>query len=504
MTSLSSAPLSHRFAAGWAALLIFITCGYFQNHRPGWNVNSQFALTCAIAERGTLAIDAYLTHPEFGTEDRALFGGKSYSDKSPVTAFMGVPVVWCYRQVCQWRGVAVDYAQARWWSTWLIIGGSAAAVAALLTLLLIRRGTNKALAAMAASALIVASPLMGYAVLFFNYLPSCALALLGWWLVEPLWLRPSGITSKPVRLTLLGGLCLGLATWTLNTQAVTALVLTVCLVFTILQQRDLPRTVLPAWIAGGLLGSAGYFAYNYAIFHSFGSPYAYEADPFFREQMARGLMGATQPRAIVAWLITFHPYRGIFFWFPCTLLALLGCLLLLTRRPPMAGERTSAAGAVAVFALLVLYTSAYFMWWGGWSYSVRHLLPAVPLLGLGLAPWLRGGAWPRRVLLLVALLGAIVNLSMVALDPQFPPMVEQDQLLQPARISDWPIPQWRQLRYVWQGWQVDRNFGTVLHLPGPLSLLPLAFIWLLAVVMLARRVRKIPLSPSPAEPTALP
>ena len=36
-----------------ASLLVFMTSGYFCNTRPGWNVNSQFALACAIAEQGT-------------------------------------------------------------------------------------------------------------------------------------------------------------------------------------------------------------------------------------------------------------------------------------------------------------------------------------------------------------------------------------------------------------------------------------------------------------------
>src|SRR5262245_8116433 len=93
--------------AGWArgpivaALLVFLTCGYFQNTRPGWNVNSQFALTCAIVERHTFRIDDYHKRPEFLTNDKAFVDGHFYTDKSPVTPFLGVPAFFVYSQVCK-------------------------------------------------------------------------------------------------------------------------------------------------------------------------------------------------------------------------------------------------------------------------------------------------------------------------------------------------------------------------------------------------------------------
>ena len=43
----------HRSALA-ISVLVLLTCGYVRNTRPGWNVNTQFALTCAIVEHGTL------------------------------------------------------------------------------------------------------------------------------------------------------------------------------------------------------------------------------------------------------------------------------------------------------------------------------------------------------------------------------------------------------------------------------------------------------------------
>jgi hypothetical protein len=97
--------------------LVFLTTGYFQNSRPGWNVNSQFDLTCALAERGTFRIDDYHDspiHPELFTGDKARAGGHFYTDKSPVTPLLGVPAFWIYRHACRWLGMPFSPPPRSW------------------------------------------------------------------------------------------------------------------------------------------------------------------------------------------------------------------------------------------------------------------------------------------------------------------------------------------------------------------------------------------------------
>ena len=135
-----------RLAMLWTGVLVFLTAGYFQNSRPGWNANSQFGLTCAIVERGTLSIDAYHNNPrlpEMMTNDKAFYQGHYYCDKSPVTAFLGVPAFWAYStQTREVLGAPVSYNAGRYWTTWVVEGLAAALLAAMSAALLLRRGVT--------------------------------------------------------------------------------------------------------------------------------------------------------------------------------------------------------------------------------------------------------------------------------------------------------------------------------------------------------------------------
>lgn len=509
-----------RLAMLWAGALVFVTAGYFQNSRPGWNANSQFNLTLAIVERGTLSIDAYHNnpaHPELSTNDKALYNGHYYCDKSPVTAFLGVPVYWAYSAVTRGAlGRAVDYNAARYWVTWWVEGLAAALVAAMTAALLMRRGAAPERALCAGALWVAATPLMAYSILFFSYLPACAMALGGYLLVEPLWRGELGAEGAEGWRALAGGFLFGLAAWTLNTMALVALVVTAGVALAP-GSAGVRLRRLALWGLGGALGIAGNFIYTRAVFGSWGSPYQYEAEPFFREQMARGLMGATRPRALVAWLITLHPFQGLFLLFPLAAAALGGCAALLAKG--RRAGRIEGALTLAATAGLVLYNSAYFMWWGGCGYAPRHLIPTLVLLAAGLAPWLtEQRRWVGRALLAIGAVGALMNLAPVAVNPQHPinfvdtsgNVVEDpgSLLLTPERVGRWPSP-WTELQGVfWKMKYADANWGGKLahavgmrapneggrseetverpRMSGPASTLPLILIWGLALWLALR------------------
>lgn len=484
-------------AAAFTAFIVFLSVGYFQNSRPGWNVNSQFALTCAIVEHRTLSIDAYHELPGMETGDKAFFEGHFYSDKSPVTAFLGVPAFAAYRAFCRFAEIEIDYAAARYWTTWWTIGMAAAALT-LLTAALLRRADVPVFAAAAFAGLwVMATPLLGFSILFYNYTPAAALALGGFLLVQPALGWNSGEARGesprwPAAGTLFAaGLLIGLACWTLQTYALLALLLTAGLAWSALRtgaesasSRRQRFAGCGAWALGGLAGVAGYAVYSFAIFGELTSPYRYEFNENFREQMAQGLMGAGIPDPRVIGLLTLHPFRGLFFLFPITAAALLGALDLLRRK----SQRGTACAALLFFTGLLLYNAGYYMWWGGWSYAPRHLIPALTLLSVGLAPWIAASTGRLRgasmaLLLLIASAGATTNTAVVSLDPQPPPGVEEAQLYAPETVGTWPSPYLDLLRYVVRG-QTDANWGTGVGLGGVAGLVPLGLLWLFALALL--------------------
>jgi len=137
--------------------------------------------------------------------------------------------------------------------------------------------------------------------------------------------------------------------------------------------------------------------------------------------------------------------------------------------------------ALLVFAGLLTYTSGYYMWWGGYAYAPRHLIPALPLLALGMVPWLREGRRLAALLFLCVALGsALLNVTAVAVDPQPWPGLSNEQLMAPQSVGHWPSPYLNlQVRF-WTRAAPDKNWGHALGLQGRATLLPLATIWAIA------------------------
>lgn len=95
-----------------------------------------------------------------------------------------------------------------------------------------------------------------------------------------------------------------------------------------------------------------------------------------------------------------HPTRGLLATAPIALVAAAGW-------PALAKHSRAALAALAaciVFYLLVAYNYA---WSGGYAYSVRFLVPLVPLFSLGLVPLLKSPY--RRFVIAVGMLSIVIN-----------------------------------------------------------------------------------------------
>ena len=84
------------------------------------------------------------------------------------------------------------------------------------------------------------------------------------------------------------------------------------------------------------------------------------------------------------------PGRGLIVFFPLTLLALPGLLAVALTR---SGAGSLAGGFIGI--TLPLYASFY-VWWGGWSWGPRFLVPLLPLLTLAATAWTCEAQGPSR------------------------------------------------------------------------------------------------------------
>ncbi|NOZ72824.1 MAG: hypothetical protein GXP38_13095, partial [Chloroflexi bacterium] len=115
-----------------------------------------------------------------------------------------------------------------------------------------------------------------------------------------------------------------------------------------------------------LLCALGLFLYNIERFgHVWTTGYHFGSGEGFSSPLLSGLYG-----------LLFSPYRGIFYHQPLTLLALAG-LPLFWRR-----HRHEALLTMSVSLLLLLVFAKWWIWWGGFAWGPRFLMPLAPYLVL--------------------------------------------------------------------------------------------------------------------------
>jgi hypothetical protein len=130
----------------------------------------------------------------------------------------------------------------------------------------------------------------------------------------------------------------------------------------------------------------------------------YAPDETFTHPVWRGLAG---------FLVS--PGKSIFLFSPILLAAILGIPALLRR------DRAAALLSLGVVLLYPLLYAGWFMWWGGWSWGPRFLVPVLPFLSMFLAPvldWVLGPSrwWAKGVLLVLVLASLLVQVLGVTVD----------------------------------------------------------------------------------------
>ncbi len=469
-----------RKAEAFLFLLLLASFAYFHHPEPGWNVNSRLALTIALVERGTVRVDGLVERPDLYTEDVAEFHGHLYSDKVIGTSLLGVPAFAAVRTVEWIRGGSFPTPVRRYVTTLFSVGLLAAA-AGVLVMRLVARAMGPepppwpvpfAVAALA----LLGTQLYFYATLFMSYLPAIFFVLLA---LDLAWGLGDGARPGAGRLLSIG-LALGAAVLCEYTAAIA------CAAVGLWVAGRLGR----AWwraglvVAGASIAMTPFFAYTFAVFGRLAIPYEFERNRLFREMMAQGWMGLGAPRADVLWLVTFHPYRGLFVHSPWLLAGLAGLVGALRDRH----WRGLAVASLGVLAGYLWLNSAYYMWWGGWSFGPRHLAPAIPFLVLGVA-W----AWkwkPARVWVVAAgVWGAALHLVTIAVDPQprdLNPFTSLPMLLRPDLGSHdyvWLFP--RRILPMFRLGDLGMNAGRLAGLDGAWSVAPLPLLWLVVAAVTA-------------------
>ncbi|MGC8840124.1 MAG: hypothetical protein ACP5QZ_01560 [Candidatus Sumerlaeaceae bacterium] len=461
-------------------LALWLTFIYVRHDEIGWNAKSRLCLTYALVDEATVRVDHFWQRPELSTRDIATVDGHYYSDKIIGTSLLGVPALAAVRLVERLQNRPFPPPVRHW----LVAAGSVALLGAAAGGMFYRLAARylreiglglrqtELLAFVATVGTFCGTMLLLYSGVVMPYLPAIFFLLLALFLLERAdsgepRTRLTGARSFAIGLSLgLAILCEYLAAW--------PAVLLLCYFAMVTRHW---RKCLIAGI--GLLGGITPFAlYCFAIFGRFTIPYEYELETFFRQSMSRGLMGATLPKLSVAYLLAFHPYRGLFFYSPHLLLAVLGVIVSWRR-----GSRWRQRSLVFVGAFLgiFLYNAGYYLWWGGWGLAPRFLAVGVPFLALLSVPALSSLA-ARVIYVLAGSWGVCAYVVMNFMPHDFPER-PHGAPLESLLFPDFAHFEYPNLfaRYVCPKFllgETDWSLATALGLSGLSALIPLAIVWL--------------------------
>jgi hypothetical protein len=240
---------------------------------------------------------------------------------------------------------------------------------------------------------------MPYSIVFYGHQLAAALLFAGFFLIFGIKVNPAA--PRKSHLFMIGFL-LGFALVTEYTTLIIVLPLVFYYLFVMWKGQSslgISTVVLPA--LGGLIPLSIMFAYNTICF---GGPlslsYGFVSNPNFSMYVTKGLFGIGWPRLDVLYYMTMFPAQGLFWQSPVLLLAFIGIYWMFR----VSKYRVEAILVSLVFCSFLLVNSGYFMWWGGWAFGIRGIIPALPFLCLPLV------FIPRRLHFLAIIL-TIVSVS---------------------------------------------------------------------------------------------
>lgn len=358
------------------------------------NGDAKLAMVYAIVDHGTLAVDGYIEKEPPVISDLGENGGHYYTAKPPLPSLILVPLYGALRIIFP----PADLQS--WWWRWALTILGAAVPFVILPFLLRAIGRDDPemrgprAHAFGATAVVIATPLVVYATVFFSHVLAAAL-LLGL----------LAVTVSPKPRPVAAGLLLGALVSTELLPAAAGGIL-----FAYGRLRELRGGSVGLRSSALSLGGLGVASVPLLLFQwaAFGSPlanmYASIADPFARAAYAAG--GLRPPQPDVALYLLVSPQQGVLVFSPIILAGAIGLL----QRWRMGGADRRAAQlsvATAIGGLVIL--SSFTLWYDGSQYGPRYLTPFIPLLLWPIA------GWPKRRVAAIATVAALPQLMALML-----------------------------------------------------------------------------------------
>lgn len=294
----------------------------------GWNSQSRWALSLAIARRGTTAVDEFIGE----SRDVCVSQGRRYAAKAPGMGILGAPIVWCADRIAASSSFKTEAAK-RYLVRMALVSVPAVAMGVMLC------ASGAPSAALAAVSCCLGSAVFPYATVLYGHVPA-ALCLLAAWLL-----------SRHGRLFWAGMAAgCGILIDYLAAPGVAMLIAVVALT----RRRRAVRMIAGMVPAGVVL--AGYNLLSFGTV--FASGYEGLADAEFAAAMSRGFRGVGPPSLRALGRMLFGTYRGLFLHSPWLLLWPVAAW-------KYRGDWQEAVMTAGLPAFYLIMLSGFPVWWGG-------------------------------------------------------------------------------------------------------------------------------------------
>ena len=429
------------------------------------NERSRVYLTIAIVDQGSLSIDEPM-HRWGPLLDRAQRDGRYYTDKAPGMSLLGVPPYWLVRRFTSPEDWAIaDVIDLM--RTWVMLP------IALLGFLWMRRflrrlGLDPPTVDVASLGWALGTAAFHYGTAFYGHqvVAVCLLGALD--LIHTAQQAEGGF--RRVHLRLLGaGALAGLAGLTEYQAGIPAALLGLYVLFAFVRRRPLG---LALFALGAIPFAVVLFGYNTL---AFGGPlelsYEYLVHPVLRRIHGAGIAGVAMPHWDYAVGGFFSLNRGLFATSPIFLLSLPG--LVLMWRQGLRAMTLLIGLSMIYFAVFIAGTE---MWYAGWGFGPRLLVPMMAWAIIPVAFCLRAAARTLTTDALargLVLAGVAVHQAVHGVFPELP-----EDATNPLMDAVLPAA---------SGPYVSPNLATgILGWQGVKSLLPLLVLALLAGAAILR------------------
>jgi hypothetical protein len=349
-----------RLIACLVALLFIVFAFSHEGHRSS-NSLSRLYVLCSLISESTLKIDRY----QEGTKNVAAFEGHFYSDKPPGTALLALPAFLFSHYVLGLQ-IPSTIGEPTLALSWVTTVGSAGIIAALgggFLYAWLRQRLSSRIALWTTLGVFLGGPPMLYATMLYPHGIVVGLLSAALWCID----RPSQPQDRVCQRDFTGGVLLGLAMASEPSS---------CVIIAGILCMNLRQGCCIKWfcLLGLIIPVMALPAYGWACFND---PFTLGYSFTTHVNMHDGLYGITiPPKFDNIWQLLFGSARGLLFWSPFLILALVGFHHLY-----ITDKLRFFVSYVTIFSFYILM-SGFNDWMAGPSFGSRLLSPLLPMLAL--------------------------------------------------------------------------------------------------------------------------